>query len=182
MKINKNSWYVKYYRRFWSIDPRFPSYRSLPISLCEFFWTMIFALLMIPMVWPSMLIVLAMDKDDYEETGTLVIFGTMLNVIFFVVGAAFRHIFDIFSLKAHGDLFIFFGIYLIGILSSCLIAAIGYLAVKMIIISIDWVKDAGYFKFEKKRSEKIVKEKKPNWFVEGVKAFIGKYCPRIDWE
>lgn len=154
MKLKSNSWYGWYYTQFYQC-------RELPISLCKFFWGILLAIVLFPVTWPST----SINKITKDESS----FSGAAGIVLWLISLSFGTILKaVFHIKSRSLTFLVIPIVGFIILTTIIFATF------FLIVFIENIK-------EKHPSSRKIKEKKPNWFAEGIKAFFGKYCPRIEW-
>ena len=156
MELSKNSWHVWVYKMTYG-------YYKLPHNLCPYFWKLLLALITFPVnaVWtgPAYIKSFSLNqkwyKDGFWGGGNYAkgfAFNIILSVITSMVLMWFRD-------------------------NEAIIAAgiVGYTVVGFILLCI------GVNKYSKKYPKKE-KVKKPNVFIEFIKATYRKNCPMLMWK
>lgn len=168
MKIKNTKFYrslVWLYRSTYSI---WDIYR-MPQGFCEFFWKMMFAILLLPLNWWAHIINYFNDKkcpDAIKWNGALAIQAILL-AFGMVVDAIPDDKLDFGYFKYLGNGILVVIIVVIG----CVLA---YLGQKLF----SYIKSL----FRKNVSSvQPVKEKKELWISVAFKSFMEKNCPKIDW-
>jgi len=167
MKIKENKWHAELY---------YYSYNTLPKSLCRYFWMLLLSIVLLPITWFGYSIPkLREDKSNNIVsfmifTVSIVYVGSLL--LPYLLGNAFskvNELVDISDVQMLG----------IGYILLIILAAAIFI---LLFLAFD------VFPYLKEKLEEITKHKKPKQkkepsiVVEYYKAFMGKYCPRIDWE
>lgn len=175
MKLSFKSFWVCYYRFFYGVQ-----YESkMPKNMCPFFWQLVFGLIVgIPFtifVTPSILLNKTHDDSLYDTKPWERIFQSFfLWCVLWILGCMIIGLSCPFVYKTmDGSRGIGFCIGF-GFLIDCLALLVG------LIIFMRDLRDDGFFDIFKK-TEKVKKEKKPNWFIEGIKAWYEKRCPIIEY-
>lgn len=167
MKLNKKSWHCKLYKWAYSRADR-----HLPKNLCNYFWSVVFAVITLPITVVSVFID---DMSKYFErlrVSLLLYLGITWN--WFVGFMILRKVFDP-TFTAKHTLFENYShnwIVYAALPAGVAIVGLGVYAVGLLC---DWSNNLYYRK-------KVKVEKQPNIMVEYLKAKKEKACPFIDWE
>ena len=163
MKLNKKSWHAWFYKMLYGWDRKFPN------NLCAYFWKMLLSIIVAPvllLVCLPLYIEGLISKRDHHRDGY------------------FHDAHIIASIFAWIGLFLIFsGVYVwfAGWESNWHIPAItlyGILAVIIIGLILNYYDEK---RIKSPKNTHLV-EKKPNVFIEFIKAKKNKYCPKIEWE
>lgn len=168
MKFSKNSWHTKIYQLTFANG-------SLPNNLCPYFWKLVVAIIVF-VLWgwfyiPAFIanrIVSKIEKEDDKlgaEKGFFSIFFGIALAINFILYLLLSCV--LFWIYPHDQIW-----QLGGALTATLLTVIG------IILLVEWRKRIR----EKNPKKTAMVKKKPNIFVEFVKAKYNRYCPKIEWQ
>jgi len=167
MKIKENQWHAKLY---------YYSYNTLPKSLCRYFWMLLLSIVLLPITWCGY-VVPKVRKDRGNNIGSFIGFTVGLFYVGslllpYLLGNAFsklNELVDISDVQMLG----------IGYILLILMAAAIFLLLFLAFNVFPYLKE----KLEERtKNKKPKQEKGPSIISEYYKAFMGKYCPRIDWE
>lgn len=155
MEINKNNWHAKFY--YWT-------YKNHPNSLCPYFWKLILAFVLLPLTFVGYLIPTFREDED----NVLSVYFAVTVLFWILLGFGWEtgnnmfETYHIFLSTFLGFLILLFGIAV----ALTVLFGIGYFFA-------EWLPEHIY----KNRRE----EPKTNLIKERIKAFKGKYCPKITW-
>lgn len=157
---------LKYYSKSWhSILYKSTYGGSLPVSLCTYFWKLVAAIVIFPLVLPGH--ILNICEKDYDSD---VKFGLLLHLLIILLGGvALIVVACIFPDIARMPI-----PTLNGVLILYLLSPLGLLLVSLviaIIFYVDGLKETYY----------IRKANKKSLLIEGIKATINRACPKIEW-
>lgn len=150
-KLYKNS-YKKPGRRYNYDKQVYETKPELPDNLCQFFWGLLWALMWLPFSWVGMLF------TPQERLSTKVLIGFLAYLITAIAIAFVSAIYQ--QPKMFGMAF--------GVLAAFVIAGVSAYYIICLIIRV-------LFSWDIKKTEPYQVTK------ESIKAFKGKYCPRITW-
>lgn len=167
MKLNKKSWHCKLYKWAYSRADR-----HLPKNLCNYFWSVMFAVITLPITVVSVFI--DNISDYFERLGVSLILYLCLIGCWFIGFTILRIGFDptftakhsLFENYSH-NWFVYAALP-----AGVAIVGLGIYAVRLLCD----LSDNLSFR------EKVKVEKQPNIMVEYLKAKKEKACPFIDWE
>ena len=180
MKLSNNAWHAWYYRSSYGAD--------VPTTLCPYFWSLIGAIVLFPFNILSTCYNFLFHRSE-PKCGFSLSTSTLLTLIAILVGHGTNHFFEIMSddISKGSDFFIYISIsFLIGTILCIIIIGIVVGILKLIDMYGDYQRSKPDY-WEKRRAKELAKyskrqkDKEPNWFIEGIKAVYGKYCPKIDW-
>jgi Na+/H+-translocating membrane pyrophosphatase len=166
MHLKKNSWYYWLYTKTYDSFP--------PTNLCPFFWKLVFAIISFPLLFSFFLIAEIIRsvgnlfiKDKEEKIAKIIYFSYHFAVAFVIYFFLFIicSMVSVFFISGKSDIF--------------LVGIVGWIIFTTIILSLIGMKIKDYY-FKRRWSKG--KKEKPSLVKEYYKAFIGKYCPKIDWE
>jgi hypothetical protein len=169
MELEMKSWHAQYYIHFYGTH-------YLPVSFCKYFWLLLVAVLAFPLVFPVFIANRFIHKFSGEEDyifpdWTGILYTALVGGIGIAIEDKTIHAKNFWYIYAEGTLWLW--IVLIGI---------------AIFVGICFLLCLIEDHYRQKRKSKRVDEngkplpKKPNLLVEGIKAFFGKYCPKITWK
>jgi hypothetical protein len=157
MNLTKNSFHAKFYDFIYQ--------KNLPKSLCDYFWALIFGIILLPLLLPfNFIFIQKWSPFSHTSITSRLILNfvwTVASVFLFII-MLYLPIFE----NNYG----------------------GPLAVLIVGLIIGAVKLAIYLheKYRESRYDDLFEPKKENEFLlvlkTGFKAFKEKYCPRIDWK
>jgi len=157
MKLKQKSWYAWYYQNFYGED--------LPVSLCVFFWKELLAIILFPITWLN--VIFNYKKQDYDRL------PIGLTIALHCVGIGVGLLITI-PLHLKNPIHLLWvgipGLILLAILIG-IVVGVGFVLYQLV----------GFISRLFYKYKPAYKEPKPSWFKEGIKAFFGKYCPKIDW-
>lgn len=148
MEIRRNTWHSKLYRTM---------YNDLTNNLCEYFWKLVLAILLLPFTWVALCIP-KFRKDEDMGMGSYLLVGTVVYGFF---SASWDLGSDFFPNQTL-ILQILFGVVLITLLLGLIFGAIAL----------------SCYIYDKTQET----PKRTNIVTERFKAFKGKYCPKITWK
>lgn len=151
MEIRKNTWHSKLYKII---------YNKLSDNLCEYFWKLVLAILLLPFTWVALCIP-KFRKDEDMGMGSYLLVGTVVYGFF---SASWGFGSDFFPNQTL-ILQILFGVVFFTLIALLLGLIFG------VCVLICYIYD--------KTQET---PKRTNIVTERLKAFKGKYCPKITWK
>jgi len=146
LNLNKNSWHAKLFLASYSS-------KELPKSLCNYFWSLIFAIILLPVTFVVVIYnIITKKRVNKIIQISFMLFGLILSSAFY-------------------EDYSFPTAYFYGLITTVVVVGISGLFAFTLV----------YF-IEKSDNHKPKKTKKPNVIIEGIKAVKNKYCPIIQWD
>lgn len=185
MKLNVNSWHCKLYCTIYGLRPTTWTYdHALPKNLCQYFWKLLFCLLLaplhLPFFWLGSFILDRKNKGDkerkYRYNTHAEIWGTGLLYTLaacMIVSMIWFPFLPFNSTKEDPH-------YILHVL-ILLFGGLGYACLTILIIL--FIR-ANYLEWRDERRAKrgvLGGPKQPSMIKEIIKAWYYKYCPRLEW-
>ena len=167
MKLNKKSWHCKLYKWAYSrADNR------LPKNLCNYFWSVMFAVITLPITVVSVFI--DNISDYFERLGVSVLLYICSIAVWFIGFILLRLTCDPTFSSKH-TVFENYSHNWIAYAALPVGAALTWLVMYAISLLFKWTDNLHW-------NDRGKVEKQPNIMVEYLKAKKEKACPFIDWE
>lgn len=164
MKLKQNSWHARYYKWFWNT-------KEIPNNLCNYFWGLLGAILLIIPCWVS----IAMSKHGNEENDIKTcIFALSMSLVTLVLGMVFYT--EFFTRPSNVLEFII--AYGIGVLWWVVLGVLVASASVSVRAIEEFIGDVKY----KRWCRREVKTVKPSILKEYLKNLKEKNCSILEWE
>ncbi len=186
MKLNSESKTAAFYRYYYAAT-------EMPRNFCDYFWSLLFAFLTFPVVWPAIAYNIFYKRIAKNSWGYSVHYrfmqtaiGAVISFVFFIIGALGINFIYAAELTEWGKSFnvlqSLFVLYFAGVFFSILIGIGIYSIVKLFIALLP--------RFQKIPKPKFLKRKpristSPNIFQLAriaYKSYKEKNCPLIEWK
>jgi hypothetical protein len=167
MKLNKKSWHCKLYKWAFCMTDK-----HLPKNLCDYFWSVILAVLTLPL---TIITVFCSCTEDYiHRVGLSVLLYLYVIMLWFIGFMVLRITCDPTFYSNH-TLFQDYILNWMTYLALPVGATIVWLGLNAVMFVFMWSDKHG-------SKKKIKVNKESNILVEYIKAKKEKACPFIDWE
>lgn len=176
MQLNKKSWYVIYYKWFYTTD-------MLPYNLCPFFWKLVIALLLSPLellAIPSLFLLLHRIKKDRRVYTEYTAVSSSFDNQMYVNDGDYkpRHLIGVLIFTLCATLYCSIAMWFT---TNTIIFTIGALGICSLTVIIFAILVTLYLDYRRGKKDYNV-EKKKYIITEFVKAKYNKYCPQITWK
>ena len=177
MQLNKKSWYVIYYKWFYTTE-------SLPYNLCPFFWKLVVALLLSPLdllAIPCLLLLLRRIKKDRKVYTEYTAYSNSFDYQMDVNGHEYkpRHF---IGFAVYFFLCAFYCSIAMWFTTSTFIFTTGVIFIGALTMAGFAILVTACVDYRKNRIVDYNADKKKYIITEFVKAKYNKYCPQITWK